>query len=152
MELKRWEKLAGSFFNIGFSTPGAGSVTSAVVFVAAWFVSAGVVQVSLLLLLPFSFYLAYRFEKCLGHDPKSFTLDEVVGSLIVLNCIPHEVLYYIVFFIIWRLLDIFKPLFKQVEQIQQGIGIMLDDIIAAMITASLYFVLSWFIVTPLIWN
>jgi phosphatidylglycerophosphatase A len=139
MELTRWEKIAGSFFYVGFTCRGPGTVTSALVFMAAWFASSELILVSLLVLLPVSFYLAYRFEKCIGHDPSSFTMDEVIGSLIVLCCIPHQVLYYLVFFIVWRLLDIFKPLFKPVEQIQQGIGIMLDDIIGGAIAAGAYF-------------
>jgi phosphatidylglycerophosphatase A len=90
-----------------------------------------------------SFYLGYRFEKCIGHDPSCFTLDEVIGSLIVVCFIPHKILYYLLFFIVWRLFDIFKPFFKPVEQIQRGIGIVLDDIIGALCTVGVYFLYTW---------
>lgn len=143
MELKSWEKVAGSFFYIGFKTRGAGTITSALVFVVAWYLKSEDILISLLLLLPLSFYLAYRFEKCIGHDPSCFTLDEVIGSLIVLCFIPHGLIYYFLFFIVWRLFDIFKPVFKPVEQIQQGIGIVIDDIIGALLTAGVYFLYSW---------
>lgn len=145
MELKRWEKVAGSFFYVGFSVRGPGTVTSALVFLVAWWLTNPVLLISLLALLPLSFYLAYRFEKCIGDDPSSFTMDEVIGSLIVVACIPHTIWHYLAFFIVWRLLDIFKPLFKPVEQIQQGIGIMLDDIIGGLITAGAYFLFVWLI-------
>lgn len=144
MELKSWEKVAGSFFYIGFKTRGAGTITSALVFVGAWFFKSEGILISLLLLLPLSFYLAYRFEKCIGHDPSCFTLDEVIGSLIVLCFIPHDLIYYFLFFIVWRLFDIFKPVFKPVEQIQQGIGIVIDDVIGALLTVGIYFLYSWF--------
>lgn len=146
MELERWEKVTGSFFYVGYKTKGAGTVTSALVFLAAWFIQSGAVLTGILLvLLPLSFYLGYRFEKCIGHDPSCFTLDEVIGSLIVLCFIPHGPVYYLVFFIVWRLFDIFKPFFKPVEQIQYGIGIVLDDIIGALCTVAVYFLYTWLI-------
>jgi phosphatidylglycerophosphatase A len=146
MELERWEKVAGSFFYVGYKIKAPGTVTSALVFLAAWFIPAGAVLTgALLVLLPLSFYLGYRFEKCIGHDPSCFTLDEVIGSLIVLCFIPHEPVYYLVFFIVWRLFDIFKPFFKPVEQIQQGIGIVLDDIIGALCTVGVYYLYTWLI-------
>jgi phosphatidylglycerophosphatase A len=144
MELKSWEKVAGSFFYVGFKLKGPGTVTSALVFLAAWYIQWNGVLIGVLLaLLPLAFYLGYRFEKFIGHDPSCFTLDEVIGSLIVVCFIPHEIVHYIVFFIVWRLLDIFKPFFKPVEQIQQGVGIVIDDVIGALITAGVYFLYSW---------
>jgi len=145
MELKGWEKVAGSFFYVGYTIKGPGTITSALVFLAAWFIQPNDVLIgALVALLPLSFYLAYRFEKCVGHDPSCFTLDEVIGSLLVVCFIPHKLLYYSVFFIVWRLFDIFKPFFKPVEQIQQGIGIVADDIIGAALTVGVYFLYSWF--------
>src|SRR5688572_17668593 len=143
MELERWEKLAGSFFYVGYKIKAPGTVTSALVFLVAWFIPTGAVLTGTLVLLPLSFYLGYRYEKCIGHDPSCFTLDEVIGSLIVLCFIPHEPVYYLVFFIVWRLFDIFKPFFKPVEQIQRGIGIVLDDIIGAICTVGVYFLYTW---------
>src|SRR5688572_4276907 len=134
MKLSLWEKLAGSFFYIGFYTKGPGTVTSLLVFLPAWFLSQQALLIALLIVIPLAFYIAYRFEKCIGHDPSSFTLDEVTGSLIVVCWIPRDVMYYITFFTIWRLLDIFKPCFRKVEQIQQGIGMVMDDVIAAAVT------------------
>jgi len=143
MKLSLWEKLAGSFFYVGFYAKGPGTVTSLLVFLLAWFASPQLLWMALLLVIPLSFFLAYRFEKCIGHDPAAFTLDEVAGSLIVLCCIPHHILFYGAFFIIWRLLDIFKPFLRKVEQIQQGIGMVLDDVLAATATAGLYYLFVW---------
>lgn len=141
MELERWEKVAGSFFYVGYKLKAPGTVTSALVFIAAWFIRSEEVLIgALLVLLPLSFYLGYRFEKCIGHDPSCFTLDEVIGSLIVVCVIAHG---YLLFFIVWRLFDIFKPFFKPVEQIKQGIGIVLDDIIGALCTVGVYFLYNW---------
>lgn len=144
MELERWEKVAGSFFYVGYKIKAPGTVTSALVFLAAWFIQSEIVLgYALLVLLPLSFYLGHRFEKCIGHDPSCFTLDEVIGSTIVLWFIPHELFHYLVFFLIWRLFDIFKPLFKPVEQIKHGIGIVLDDVIGALFTGAVYILYTW---------
>lgn len=146
MELERWEKVAGSFFYVGYKIKAPGTITSALVFIAAWFVTSNVILAgALLVLLPLSFYLGYRFEKCIGHDPSCFTLDEVIGSLIVLCFTPHKLVYYVILFTVWRLFDIFKPGFKPVEKIQQGIGIVLDDVIGALCTVAVYFLYTWFI-------
>lgn len=143
MKLAFWEKLAGSFFYVGFRSKAPGTVTSLLVFLPAWFIPGHVLCIVLVPVIPLTFYLAYRFEKGIGRDPSCFTLDEVTGSLIVLCCIPHEIVYYIAFFIIWRLLDIFKPVFKPVEHIQQGVGIVLDDVIGALVTVGIYYLFSY---------
>mgnify|MGYP001484219960 FL=1 len=143
MKLARWEKITGSFFYVGYITKGPGTVTSLLVFIPAWFAERSVLITALLILLPVTFYLAYRFEKCVGQDPSAFTLDEVIGSLLVIACIPHTLTHFAAFFIIWRLLDIFKPLFKKAEQIPLGIGIVLDDLIAAACTVGISYLYTW---------
>ena len=143
MNLSNVERLIGSFFYVGFRLKAPGSVTSFLVFLAGWFINnTTVILVTLLVLVPFTFFLAFRFEKTLGADPQSFTLDECVGSLIVLYFVPHAIIYYSVFFIVWRLLDIIKPLFRGIEKIENGIGIVLDDILASGLTVLIYFLFT----------
>ena len=57
MELERWEKVTGSFFYVGYTMKGPGSVTSALVFLAAWFIKPDAVLIGTLL------YLFYRFKQ-----------------------------------------------------------------------------------------
>jgi phosphatidylglycerophosphatase A len=73
------------------------------------------------------------FEKTYGKDPKYFTLDEFIGTWISLLFIPKVYYFIIPTFIIWRILDILKPYPANIsENLNGGIGIILDDIISGM--------------------
>ncbi len=67
-------------------------------------------------------------------DPSFIVIDEVAGLGIAMMLAPKNILYVIIAFILFRLFDIFKlPFIKEVEHIKNGIGIMLDDILAGLI-------------------
>jgi phosphatidylglycerophosphatase A len=94
-----------------------------------------------ILLLSSSFFtvigikLGTKFEVEYGKDPKQFTLDEVVGMWLSLLFIPKKIWYIAITFLVWRAMDIIKiPPSKQAENLKGGLGIMLDDIIAAFYT------------------
>lgn len=89
-------------------------------------------------------------------DPQEIVIDEVVGQLLVLcfnmtlinsffedQIISYSWIYWlsiITSFVGFRILDIFKPWpINWVDQhIKGGLGIMLDDIIAAIFTISIF--------------
>ncbi|MCU7495146.1 MAG: phosphatidylglycerophosphatase A [Ignavibacteria bacterium] len=75
-----------------------------------------------------------RFEIMYGKkDPSQCTIDEVVGMWISLLFLPKRLNYVILSFIIWRIFDIIKPSpARNAEKLPGGLGIMLDDIIAAV--------------------
>jgi CDP-diacylglycerol--glycerol-3-phosphate 3-phosphatidyltransferase len=67
-------------------------------------------------------------------DPSIIVIDEVVAMLLVFFLIPqHEPLWYLLACAVFRLYDIFKPFpINFVEKkIKGGLGIMLDDLVAA---------------------
>jgi phosphatidylglycerophosphatase A len=54
---------------------------------------------------------------------------------ISLFIIPHSLIYYLIAFFIFRLLDITKPGFiDSMQDYDGGLGIMMDDIAAGIIT------------------
>jgi phosphatidylglycerophosphatase A len=74
-------------------------------------------------------------EKDKGKDPGIVVIDEIVGQWIALLFLPRVLWIYIVSFLIFRLLDIIKPFpAADLEEIEGGAGIMLDDIIAGFYT------------------
>jgi phosphatidylglycerophosphatase A len=78
---------------------------------------------------------AESLEKEWGKDPPRVVIDEVVGIWIALVMLPHGWIPFIAAFIIFRFLDIYKPLFiAKAEQIKGGWGIMADDAIAGFCT------------------
>lgn len=74
-------------------------------------------------------------EKYWGEDPRAVVIDEYVGTWIPLLVAPsgeHTIWVAIIGFVLFRLIDIFKPLgCRWIDQnIKGGWGVMLDDVLA----------------------
>jgi len=67
-------------------------------------------------------------------DPSCIVIDEIVGFLFLLALIEHNPLNFILAFFLFRFFDIIKPFpIKLIEiKFKGGLGIMLDDIAAAL--------------------
>lgn len=135
------EKLA-VFFGVGLSPKAPGTVATAatipLVLILNW---AGPIfyMLSILVLLPVGILAAEFYEQDKGgHDHKEIVIDEVVGFLITMVWLPMTWQAILIGFVLFRLLDITKPLFIGYldKKIQGGLGVMVDDI-AAGIVASL---------------
>ena len=74
-------------------------------------------------------------EKEKGKDPGIVVIDEFVGQWIALLFLPKTFWIFIAAFLLFRILDIIKPFpAADLEEMEGGIGIMLDDIIAGVYT------------------
>ncbi|MCK4559959.1 MAG: phosphatidylglycerophosphatase A, partial [Calditrichia bacterium] len=74
-------------------------------------------------------------EKDKGKDPGIVVIDEFVGQWIALLFLPRILWIFIASFFVFRILDIIKPFpAADLEELDGGIGIMLDDIIVAIYT------------------
>lgn len=85
----------------------------------------------------FGFWLTASASRFLGkEDPSSIVWDEWVGIWISLLFLPATWLNYLLAFVIFRLLDIWKPLFISYldKNLKGGFGIMMDDIAAGIVT------------------
>jgi phosphatidylglycerophosphatase A len=68
-----------------------------------------------------------------GIDPQPVVLDEVVGMLITLAFLPVNWVGALVGFLVFRVLDVFKPWpAARFEQLPGGLGVMADDGMAAV--------------------
>jgi phosphatidylglycerophosphatase A len=67
-------------------------------------------------------------------DPGIVVIDEIVGQLVILAAAPAHPLAALLGFVVFRILDIAKPFPANWidNHIHGGLGIMLDDIIAAL--------------------
>jgi phosphatidylglycerophosphatase A len=93
-----------------------------------------------------SIYSAQYTSDALGvHDHKAIVCDEIVGYLLVLLCLPHTVLWLVLGFIAFRFFDIVKPWpIKWCDQhIPGGVGIVVDDLAAALFSLALLWVGCW---------
>lgn len=71
------------------------------------------------------------------HDHGGIVWDEVVGYLATMFLVPREALWIIAGFVVFRLFDILKPwpIGWVDRRVHGGLGIMLDDVLAAVFAA-----------------
>lgn len=71
------------------------------------------------------------------HDHGGIVWDEFVGLWITLFMVPDGLLWVLIGFILFRLLDIVKPwpIKWADKQLKGGLGIMLDDVLAGIMAA-----------------
>ena len=82
-----------------------------------------------------------------GVDPAPVVMDEVVGMLITLAFLPVGLIGAIVGFLVFRVLDVFKPWpSARFERLPGGLGVMADDGMAAIYGNVVMHGLIW--VTP----
>lgn len=71
------------------------------------------------------------------HDHPGIVWDEVVGYLITMLAVPRTIGWIVAGFVVFRLFDILKPwpISWVDKQVKGGLGIMLDDVLAAVFAA-----------------
>jgi len=80
-----------------------------------------------------SVYICKINEEEFGKDGKQIVIDEVVGYLLAVMFLPKTIMVAIYAFILFRVLDIGKPLFiNKLQKLPHGWGIMLDDVAAGI--------------------
>jgi len=126
------------YFYIGNSKYAPGTITSFCI-ALIWFFIPNVFFVQFFVLIfhiIFGFYFCYTFTSYSDEkDPSYIVIDEVVGMMIALFLLPKIISAYILSFLLFRFLDILKPsIIDRSQAFGYGSGIMLDDIIAGLIT------------------
>ncbi len=95
-----------------------------------------------LILFVLGSYCAHIFERENNiKDPSCIVIDEVLGMSIALFMIPKVLWIYCFSFILFRIFDIIKPFpICLIERyVHGGLGVMLDDVLAGLITFCLMF-------------
>ena len=133
-----WWKLASTFFLIG-KIPFAPGTFSSLTCLLIWFffpVSIVVQSIVIISIIIIGVFSSNRMIKETNNPgPSEVVIDEIAGMSIALFILPQNILLYLIAFIIFRLLDIFKPSFiYTLQSLPNGWGIMIDDIIAGTMT------------------
>ncbi|CZG54282.1 TPA: phosphatidylglycerophosphatase A family protein [Legionella pneumophila] len=92
-------------------------------------------------------WVSDRVTEDLGvHDYKGIVWDEVVGYLLTMFLAPKGISWMLIGFILFRIFDIWKPQpIRMIDhRVHGGLGIMLDDVLAA--------VPAWCIMQILVWS
>ncbi|MBZ0199756.1 MAG: phosphatidylglycerophosphatase A [Ignavibacteriaceae bacterium] len=138
MKLNFVEKLLGSGFYTGFipfASGTFGSLAALIIYAIPGFEKSEVLIPLIILFTLYGINIGNKFEDVYGKDPSECTIDEVVGMWISLLFLPKILWISLTAFFLWRLLDIIKPYpARQFEKFAGGLGIMADDVAAAIYT------------------
>ncbi len=122
---------------VGYLREAPGTAGSVLGIVLSWILSRWSLHVQIALLLSMfilGVVTAGCAERRLGiKDHRAIVIDEIVGMALALFALPFRIGYVIAAFVLFRALDIFKPV-PALEHLPGGWGIMCDDLVAAIIT------------------
>lgn len=138
MKINFFEKFIGSGFYTGYFPIASGTVGSAaaiLIYLIPGFENLYIIIPAAILMAVYGIYIGTKFEKEYGKDPAQCTIDEVVGTWISLFALPKTFWVILVSFLLWRILDIIKPPpARNLERLNGGFGIMLDDVVSGIYT------------------
>lgn len=137
--MHKFLKKVATFFGIGRFPKGPGTMaTLATVPIALGLNWCGplVMMFAILVLFPISVLASDIYEKDKGgHDFPEIVIDEVLGFLITMTWLPMTWQAYLAGFLLFRVLDIFKPfpIGYLDEKVPGGLGVVVDDVAAGII-------------------
>ncbi|MDP2302056.1 MAG: phosphatidylglycerophosphatase A [Ignavibacteria bacterium] len=117
---------------IPFASGTFGSLVAVAIYMIPGFHRLEILVPAILIVSAWGIHLGNLFEKEYGKDPAQCTIDEVAGMWISLILVPKTFTNITIAFFVWRFFDIVKPPpARQLEKLHGGLGIMIDDIVAA---------------------
>ena len=141
--------LLSTFFYVGYLRPAPGTWGSLVALIIAYIIVRNTGHLGLVFAILLAFAIGWititlQASSTGKHDPSEIVIDEVVGqwiSVLPLAIWPinHGIplFYWILAFVIFRILDIKKPsLIGWVDRKNTPLSVILDDVIAGLATAA----------------
>jgi len=138
-------KAGASVLFAGYCPVASGTVGSAVAVGCVWLAnrhapvlfapeSAPILWVLLIVATGVSIALSSRAKELFGHDdPPQVVVDEFVGQMITFFMIPITLRTLLLGFVLFRFFDIIKPYpVHQMEELEGGVGITMDDVLAGV--------------------
>ena len=131
--------LINTLLFIGKAPVAPGTIGSIFALIIWWLCNPISITLAIIFLILMSFLSYYTISITLEHtnekDPQYIVIDEAIGMWIALLFLNHNIFNMLFAFIIFRLLDIIKPsIIYRVQNFPGACGIILDDIIAGIIT------------------
>lgn len=137
-----------TLFGIGHARTAPGTVASAVALAMAWLIAWSGGRFAVLACGIAAFAIgAWASEvyaaQSKSTDPCECVIDELAGQWIACAFAPVSILAYAFAFVLFRIFDIWKPWpIRHVEKLHGGIGIMADDVVAALMAGAILAVLA----------
>lgn len=139
--MRNFLKQLAILFGVGRFPKGPGTVATIATIplvILLWQTGPIVYMAVILMLLPVGILASEAYEQDKGgHDHKEIVIDEVLGFLITMVWLPLTWQAILIGFVLFRLLDITKPLFIGYldKKVQGGLGVMIDDVVAGIIAS-----------------
>ena len=143
-------EIIGTVFYIGKLPAAPGTWGSLAALISWYFLKPFISDPLFLLITGGIFFLGVAVSDILisaweRNDPKEIVIDEWVGMWIGLYLVPHEYKWGLLAFLVFRILDIFKPgPIQKMDEMHDAIGVMMDDVVAGIITCLLIQSLTYF--------
>jgi phosphatidylglycerophosphatase A len=141
---KRLKELIATGFYIGY-LPIAPATFSCFISVVIWYFLIplkAVYVVFAVVLFIVGTTVSNDLAKEWGKDPRRIVVDEYASLLLPLFFTPVRILPLVATFLLFRIFDIVKPPpVRNAERMSGGWGIMMDDLLAAVYTTIIIFVL-----------
>lgn len=135
--LHHLEILLGTGLYVGYIplAPATFGSLIAIPFIALLAPQPWVYLITTLLLFSLGIGVARDLEGCWGTDAQKITIDEVSGMFVTFLFVPISIRSLAIGFGLFRLLDILKPPpVCWAERLPKGWGVMVDDLLAGVLT------------------
>ncbi len=144
--------LTASFFGIGYIQKGGGTVAAGLTGLLVYWIfhqneEADNWILGLFLTISLVGWISSaKVDAIWGKDSNKVVIDEVAGMIMSILFVPVTPKAFLIAFVLFRLFDIYKPLYiKKLENISGGFGVMADDwlagVYANLITQIIFFAL-----------
>ena len=148
--LKKPSHLFATWFGVGLIRPAPGTWGSLAA-ILLWYFSE-FLHSSIYIILPifilFSWLICSQASQDSdAKDHSAIVIDEVAGMLVALSFVTHEIIIYLWTFLLFRLFDIWKPwpISLADKNVEGGLGILLDDLIAGLFAGGIIYAIFIFI-------
>jgi len=142
--------LLATWFGSGYLPKAPGTWGSLAALPFAWGIvslsgSVGLIAASLLVFVIGIWAANVYMELTGGEDPGPVVIDEVAGMWLTLAFVPPDLGLYVIGFVLFRIADIFKPWPAgwADRNVKGGLGVMLDDVLAALYSGGIVFALFY---------
>ncbi len=133
-------RTCASLCGVGFVPIMPGTAGSLVALLIAWlFLPASLMSMGFCSCIAFLCGLMVTHYATDGQgDPSWVVIDELAGMWVALIGVSHTPAAFVLAFILFRMLDIFKPFgINAVQRLPGCWGVMLDDVVAGLVAAML---------------
>ena len=138
-------------FGSGLAPKAPGTAGSVVGALLAWWTAALPIEAKTVIAVTFlvaGVWICGRSARDIGvHDHPGIVWDEIASIYAVFLFVPAAVAWWLAGFVLFRVFDIWKPwpIRDLDHRLAGGLGIMLDDVVAALYSAFLLAIGGWLI-------